>query len=112
MPSLVYTSWKHAPGEQRLHLERAEPVHHRTLAAHYHARFYDFWRQPPPKLSKRVWDKQEREYADRDQAKDYPVNPNPNGIPANEAERRALGEWSDPAKRRRKFQTIAGNLEI
>ena len=110
IPAVVYTSWKHQPGEQRLHLEGPEEVKHRSLAAHYHSRFYDFWREAPPAIARDVYDEKVRSYKKTDQYRNYPTSSN--GIPTNKDEQEAQAQWQDPEKRRRMFQNIAGHMEV
>ena len=83
---------------------------HRSLAAHYHSRFYDFWREAPPAIARDVYDEKVRSYKKTDQYRNYPTSSN--GIPTNKDEQEAQAQWQDPEKRRRMFQNIAGHMEV
>lgn len=108
IPTLVYTSWLHNPGELRLHVPGSEPVFHKTLPAHYEYRWQDFWRHKLPQVSRERWNKDEEFYRTTQQHKKYPVAAE--GQPsANEWERAALHEWSNLNRSRRNFYNRAGN---
>ena len=106
MPTLLYTSWKHNPGEMRLYLEGQEVVNHRSLAPHYRHQWREYWRCEPPIYSITDFERDKQKYESKNQADNYPVG---DGIPSNADEYEAVTRWADPNIPRRTFYNRAGN---
>ena len=106
VPTLLYTSWKHNPGEMRLYMEGQEVVNHRALAPHYRHQWREYWRAEPPLYSSVEYEKDRQKYERLNQANKYRVG---NGVPTNDEEYQAVLRWADPDLPRREFYNRAGN---
>ena len=106
VPTYLYTSWKHNPGEMRIFLEGQEVVQHRSLAAHVRYRWREYWRAEPPIYPSERFERDREEYEGKAQADNYRVG---DGEPSNAAEYAAVCHWANPDIPRRIYHNRAGN---
>ena len=99
---MVYTSWKHNPGEMRLYLENQEVVMHKSLAAHWRHRYQLYWKTEAPLIDINRFRRDQEDYERLEQARKYPVGED---VEENEA----LVRWAEPNRPRRVHHNRAGN---